>query len=458
MSKPCAALRLSAALLAAIAALARPASGSPGQHERVLAAEAASQQSEAQHSPCGGTLDAEAVLRCALLRSPELRLARQELAVLAGKRVSAGIWLPGHPLVTASVANRRLFPEAPQEAQAPVINWSVTLAQEIEIAGQRGARLTEVEAERSTQLRRVVVAEQEVAAGALSAYYEMLAADEEVRLTADIARIAEALATVSAARAKEALLAPVDADVARAEAVRIALGHFEAERRHAAAQAVLASLLGLSGSLAVAGSLDQMLPAPLPAELSIEQAVSSALGLRGEVAAAEQERKVRSARVNLLRRLRVPNPTLSLFAQNDGFNERVLGGGLSVPLFLPAPLGPSRAGEIGSALALVEQADTTLEQVRRRVRVEVTRAVQAEQAYAHELRLFPPDLTNRAQADLHAIGQALSAHQLAIREALLSQRSLIDLLQAHIRSRLAFALARVERMRAIGQPFTGGKL
>ena len=54
MGKPYAALRLSAALLAAIAAPARPASSSPGQHEWVRAAEAASQQSEAQHRPCGG--------------------------------------------------------------------------------------------------------------------------------------------------------------------------------------------------------------------------------------------------------------------------------------------------------------------------------------------------------------------------------------------------------------------
>ncbi|MFO0575346.1 MAG: TolC family protein [Polyangia bacterium] len=453
MFKPCAALRLCAALLGAIAAPALPAAGTP--REPVPAAEAAAQQPVSQHSLCAGPFDAEAVLRCALSSSPELRLARQELAVVAGRRRSASTLLPAHPVVTASVADRRLFRGAPQEPQTPALNWYVTLSQEIEIAGQRGARIKESEAETAAQLRRVAVAEQEVAASALSAYYEVLAAAEEVRLTEDITRIADALAAASAARAKEALLAPVDADVARSEAVRIALGRFEAERRHAAAQAVLASLLGVPGPLAVAGSLDQVLPAAPTAE-PIEPRVLSALAVRGEIAAAEQERKMRMARVSLLRRLRAPNPTLSVFAQSDGFNERVLGGGVSLPLFLPAPLGPSRAGEIGAALAQIEQADTSLEQVRRRVRMEVTRAVQAEQTFARELQLFPPDLTTRARADLQAIGQALSARQLAIREALLAQRSLIELLQAHIRSRLAFALARVERMRAAGQPLAGG--
>lgn len=457
MSKPFAALRLSAALLVAIAAPARPASSAAGQGERAPATEKALRQREPQ-SLCAGPFDAEAVLRCALSRSPELRLAQQELEVLAGRRASAGTLLPSHPVVTASVADRRLFPGAPQEPQAPVLNWYVTLAQEIEIAGQRGARIKEAEAARAAQLRRVAVAEQEVAAGALSAYYEVLAASEEVRLTEDIARIADALATASAARARESLLAPVDADVARSEAVRIALGRFEAERRYAAAQAVLASLLGLQGPLALPGSLDHALPTTAAPAEPVEQMIRSALAVRGEVVAAEQEHKVRLARVSLLRRQRVPNPTLSLFAQRDGFNERVLGGGISMPLFLPAPLGPSRAGEISAALAQVEQADTTLEQVRRRVRMEVTRAVQAEQAYGRELQLFPADLTTRARADLQALGQALSARQLPIREALLSQRSLIDLLQSHIRSRLAFALARIERMRAAGQPLAGGTL
>lgn len=437
MSHPRAALRLGVVLLAVAAAPARSAVAQPGA------------------CASAGPLDAAAAVRCALAGSPEVRLARQELAVLAGKRRSAGVLLPSHPVVTASVADRRLFPGAPQASQAPVVNWYVTLAQELEIAGQRGARLAETEAETAAQLRRVAVAEQEVAADALSAYYEVLAAGEEARLAADLSRVADALATASAARASEALLAPVDADVARAEAVRISLGRFEAERRQAAAQADLASLLGQPGPVAVTGSLDDVVPAP-SAETSVEDAVRGALLLRGELGAAEQERSVRLSRVRLQQRLRAPNPTVSLFAQSDGFSERVLGAGLSIPLVLPAPLGPSRAGEIESARAQAAQADTTLEQLRRRVRLEVTRALQAEQTYARELQLFPAELTARARTDLTALGEALAAQKVAIREALLSQRSLIELLQAHIRSRLAFARARVERLRATGRPLTGG--
>ena len=71
-----------------------------------------------------------------------------------------------------------------------------------------------------------------------------------------------------------------------------------------------------------------------------------ALRLRGEVAAAEMERKVLERRLALVRRERVPNLTLSAFAERGEINDRILGVGLSVPLPLPAPIGRTRAGEI----------------------------------------------------------------------------------------------------------------
>ena len=74
MFKSCAALRLSAALLATIAASATGATAPPAPTRSSL---------------CAGPLQAGAVVRCALSQSPEVRLARQELAVLAGQpRVS----------------------------------------------------------------------------------------------------------------------------------------------------------------------------------------------------------------------------------------------------------------------------------------------------------------------------------------------------------------------------------
>ena len=192
-----------------------------------------------QPTRCSSPIDADTVVRCALAASPEVREARERLAALAGRRATAGVWLPSNPTVGATVAARR----RPPPDAASVLNWSVILSQELEIAGQRGARVDAADAEAAAQARRVGVAEQEVAAGALTAYYEAIAAQEGLQFAADLAQTAQALAVFAEGRAKEALLAGVEADVARAEATRIGLVRFEAERRLADSRAALAVLL-----------------------------------------------------------------------------------------------------------------------------------------------------------------------------------------------------------------------
>lgn len=403
---------------------------------------------------CAGPLGARELVGCALAQSLEVRAARQALAGLVGQRRRAATLLPTNPVLAASVADRRLFRNDAAGGSAVALNWYLTLSQELEIAGQRGARLCEADAAYAAQLRRVAVAEQETAAAALSALFDALTADAEVGLARQVGRVADSLAALARGRAGVSLAAPVEADAAEAEATRLVVARLEAERGQARARAVLAELLGRTEPPELQGSLDESaaLLAVTEPEQPIERLVAAALELRGEPQAAALEQRARAARISLLRRLRVPNLTLSAFAQSDGFDERVLGGGLSLPLPLPGPLGPSRAGEIAAAQADLELAGTSVEKVQRRVRLEVQRAVAAEQSYARELALYPPELIARAGTRLAALSEALIGRQLAVREALVLQRSLLELLQGHLRARAALAQARIERRRATGQP------
>lgn len=436
--------------------LALVSGGAAGAAEPRRASEvvAPSAPQASEGAACAGPLGARELVGCALLQSLEVRSARQTLAGLVGQRRRAATLLPAHPVLAASVADRRLFRSEAAGGSAVALNWYLTLSQEIEIAGQRGARLCEADAAYAAQLRRVAVAEQETAATALGALFDALAADAEVVLAQQLGQVADALAAVARGRAGVALAAPVEVDAAAAEATRLLVARLEAERSQARARAVLAELLGRADPPPLVGSLDEaaaLLAASEP-EPPTERLVASALELRGEPAVAALEQRARAARVSLLRRLRVPNLTLSAFAQSDGFDERVLGGGLSLPLPLPGPVGPSRAGELAAAQAELELAETSVEKVRRRVRLEVQRAVALEQSYARELALYPPELVARAGTRLAALSEALAGRQLAVREALVLQRSLLELLQGHLRARTALAQARIERRRAAGQP------
>ena len=88
---------------------------------------------------CDSISDPNSIVACALASSPELRSQEQEVHVLHGQRLRARSLLPTHPTVQVSFAGRR--PLAVSADVQTTLNWYVTLSQEIEIAGQRGARV-----------------------------------------------------------------------------------------------------------------------------------------------------------------------------------------------------------------------------------------------------------------------------------------------------------------------------
>ena len=400
----------------------------------------------ARAQACSGALGRETLVRCALAASPEVRRARLELNALAGRRIAAGLWLPTNPVVSATVEGDVTRVST---VPSPVVEWQVTLAQEIEIAGQRRARLDVADALAAAQVRRVAVAEQETIAGALRAAFELVAARHALKLTDEVADATAKLADFADERAKESLMAPVDAHLVRAEAIRVASARADLARRLEIARARLAIVVGAQPG-AVDLSTDE-LPVPASDARSLTELTERALSLRGDVAAAEMERKIADHQTALLRRSRVPNPTLSIFTGLNVLGEQVVGGGLSFPLPLPAPAGHTNAGEIAEQRARAEQAAVGIDEIRRRVRLEVAEAMATERARASALQLFQPAVIDQAQSDIRALRDGIDARQLSVRDALLSERTLIELLREYVEARVQYALAWVELRRATGE-------
>jgi cobalt-zinc-cadmium efflux system outer membrane protein len=394
---------------------------------------------------CTNQLTAAAVVRCALARSPEVRRARLDLDVVAGQRTTARTLLPQRPVLSVSAGER--WADA-----GTAFDAYVTLTQEIEIGGQRGLRLDEVDAASAAAVRRVAATEHEVAAAALGAYWRFVAGRQRVVLARDGARIASTLGRLTEERRKEALVAPVDADIAESEAVQIGLRAAEADRVEAEASAELAAILDLAEPAELQPG-DELVSAAtgIPSGL-----VARALLLRGDLAAAQAERATAERHVAVLERERVPNVTLSVSYQRDGFAENFVGVGLAAPIALPGNLVPSGAGEVAVARARSAQAETDVSALRRHIVVEVNRAVANERAAATALRAFPDAVLGRARGDLDALADAITARQMSVRDALLAQRSLLDLLESNLQVRLNYSLARTELWRAAGLSLPGG--
>ena len=393
---------------------------------------------------CRGPLTRDSVVACALADHPSVRAAVFGREAIEGRKQAARTLLPSNPQVEITVA-QRVGMWAPYQRDTTVYG---RLSQEIEIAGQRRKRMAVADAEMVQAQARIELTQRDIAASALTAYFELIAAQDQRAMIGRISKTAETLVELARTSESAGLGSALTADVAVAASVRVQRQRIEADRRVAVASAVLAGLLGQDPAVAAVAVQGDLSPLTMPAEVAA--LVDAALLKRAEVELAKSEREVFLRQAELYRRARVPNPSVVLFAQRDGFAERVLGGGIAFPITLPSPLGRSFAGEIAENKALARRAEAEVERWHRQVRTEVVVGYQDVQARRAELALFEGDRLQRAEAHLEALGQEMASGRMSIREAVILQQTFLEYLGTHIEARRALALASVELARVAG--------
>jgi cobalt-zinc-cadmium efflux system outer membrane protein len=328
------------------------------------------------------------------------------------------------------------------------VNWSATLAQEVEIGGQRGDRRRAAAFGRESRADLVRVAERDAATEALLSYFETIAAREQVLLAKDLEATAHRVSDAARGAAARGLIAGVDADVADAALVAVEDALLTRERKARDANASLAAALGLSPStdVAVEGTLE---PLAIAGELT-EKGVFRDVRTRPEVLALRAESHAELARADLLRSQRIPSPTISAFVERDGFSEQVLGIGLSFPVPLPHPLGRTFAGEIAESEALARAAVARAALVERDVAANTARAVAAYTAARQKTLLYGAERTDRARESLRRMASEIETGRLAVRDAVVAQEALIDLLLAALVAKEDLCMASVGLARAAG--------
>lgn len=389
------------------------------------------------------------VVRCAVTKSPALRGERLDVEAAEGRKTAVSSFLPSNPTVSFSTARR--FNTA---SQPGTFNWYGSLSQEIEIAGQRGLRREAADLEVGARRWRVAAVRRDVAATALTAFYDALAAERLERLAGRLEKTGIAVAAVARARSESGVGSAAESDIAEAAALALGRARSASERDSQRAHAELATLVGQNpvlGPLAVEGEL-----APLADVTSIARSADARIREQPEVLAVETDARAYAAQAAAFRRARIPNPTVSVFAQNDGYNERVFGVGVSVPIPLPSPVGRTYTGEIAEAEAKAARARTDAERIVREIRERIAVATRAYESRSAEVATFTPERIAAAEQRLNDIADEIRAGRLAVRDAIIAQQALIDLLRAEIETRRALCFASVTLARAAGMPLEGG--
>lgn len=405
----------------------------------------------AEEAPHCSAISRGNLVPCALRASRSVRQERGEAAVRDARVAAASPFLPSNPTLSGSLARR-----SPTGSNAdPAVNWTLTLAQELELAGQRGARIRAAESEALAQRFRIVTSEREAAAVAWLAYFDAVAARAEQRLAEELEKAAKAMAAAARARADKGVGAEVEADAVEATSLRTEQARVAAAGRLRTADAVLALITGNPAAVPPQLPNAELLPLA-DAGADVRASLARATEGRAELLALDAEERAFEARASLYRRARVPNLTLSAFAQNDGYNERVFGFGLALPIPLPG-LGRTYRGEIAEAEAMAQRQALQRATATHDISLEVVRAVADVDTRKAELALFTPARIERAQRSLVSLGQEVEAGRMPVRDALVTQDRFIDLLRAHVEARRALCVASVTLARAVGAPLERGE-
>lgn len=386
---------------------------------------------------CDGPLERDDVIACARASSPSVAADRERVAVARGDERSARVMLPSNPEVGFSAAYRR------NDVGENAVNLYGTLSQEIEVAGQRRRRIATATAEREAASQRVEVTERDAIAEALIAYYEAIAARRELEVLESTRETTELLEKVARERARAGSAAPIEIDLAEAEKAGVHEQVELARGRMEQAQTRLAVLVGLRPGARpeVRGDLD---PMPAPTGLAEDDELANL----PELTLAASQTRAASARLELLRRERAPNLRLQFIVQQDGFNELVVGGGVSLPIPLPAPLGRTNKGAIEAARASIREAEARRAAVKRTVTLEVALAERELLARKRAVAAYDDAAIERARTSLQDLADQASAGRIDLRSALITQRTLLELLLRQVRARYELCRASVELARA----------
>ncbi len=374
-------------------------------------------------------LTLEQALAQALRDSPDYLAARQETAAAVGARQQAGL-----------IPNPELAFEV-EDTRSSSQTRSVTLTQPFELGGKRAARVALAEANAAVVDAELTARSYALRADIIQSFYELLLAEEGVRLAEQSQALALRSLDSSAAQIRAGKISPVSGTRAEVEQVTQRLELRRALQQRDNARVSLARQLGISVTELgePVGDLDR-LPAP-PGEALLLKAIRQTpamLKARRQVAAGDAD-------VDLQRSQRYPDVRVSLGSQYDELEgERVNLVGFSLPL----PLFDRNQGNLLAASSRADQARDLQRATELQVQAETLQALRDWRSASADV----DDLRNRilpaGQRTVDDLTRGFSLGRFAQLDVLEAQRALISARGQYLVSQRAQieAWTRLERL------------
>lgn len=279
------------------------------------------------------TIDFKTALELARTNNPDWRAAEQEIEAARGRLTTAALISPFNPVLEGQGGPRRM----PGEGTGG--DFGVGVSMEVEVAGQRGARITEAQ----RNLQKAEAGFQDFARtfrGKLArAFYQAVFAGERLALQRRVDELNRNLSDVTKIKFDAGDVSGLEVNVATMRYGQSRKETLDAERNLTQSLLDLKRLIGVEETFVPQDKPDVGLPSVSPAAV-----LDRALANRPDLLAKRYELQRAEAEIALVRRQVFPNPALGLSFNREGSGDKIFLGGISIRL----PVFNRHQGELES--------------------------------------------------------------------------------------------------------------
>ncbi|MEJ1165965.1 TolC family protein [Variovorax sp. CCNWLW186] len=358
-----------------------------------------------------GPLDLRSAIALAQRANPGLSSAAREQEASDAAVLQAGAW--PNPVLEAQV----------EDLRGGNRTTTLLLSQPVELGGKRAARVAAAERARDQAASALLARRSELRASTITLFFDVLAAQERLRLMQDSLGLAQAATRAAANRVAAGKVPPLEETRSRvAEAgIRVELQQAEGALRSARRQ--LAALWGNPDPrfTQAQGAVDRLPP------LALAQDVERRLAAAPMLRQARLEVERRQALSQLEQARRVPDVTVSLGAKrvpadegmgsSNGRNQVVVG--VSVPL----PIFDTNRGNVAEALSREEKARDDLATAELQLGADVAQATERLRSARAAAETLQRDALPGAEAAYKAAAKGFELGKFSFLEALDAQRT-----------------------------------
>jgi cobalt-zinc-cadmium efflux system outer membrane protein len=416
----------------AVLALAVPPAYSqqqPPQSQAAASPLSSSSRPAARTLEPAGPLTLRGAVAMVLQSNPSLSAASREQEATEGAVVQAGAW--PNPVLGAQLEDLRRDNRT----------TTLQLSQPIELGGKRAARVTAAERARDQAASALVARRSELRASAVTLFFEVLTAQERLRLAQDSVGLAQVATKAAANRVTAGKVSPLEETRARVAEAGVRVELLQAEGTLRSARQQLAALWGNPAPrfTQVEGAVDEL------------PTLASAQGVEGRLFAAPVLRQARleverrEALSSLEQAKRIPDITVSLGAKrvpastdtesaSSRRNQVVVG--FSVPL----PIFDTNRGNLAEALSREEKARDDLAAAELQLGADVAQATERLRSARATAETLQRDALPGAETAYKAATKGFELGKFSFLEALDAQRTLFQ-----VRNHYLVALADAHR-------------